>query len=117
RHAGCGLVHQEEPGPVRERNRELHSLQVAVGELSTRLARLVLHPDPLEKGAGFPWRKLPERGKRGSEASLVGAERHLHVLACSHGAEGGGDLERAADPKPPDIARRPASQGLSIELY
>src|SRR5213075_1260398 len=66
RHAGCGLVHQEEPGPVRERNRELHALEVAVGELRASLVRLLVHPDPLKKGICRRYCQLSKCRERGS---------------------------------------------------
>src|SRR5262249_39038952 len=47
--------------------------------------------------------------------ACMGDQRHLHVLGDGHRPKGGGDLERAADAKPPHRSRRQAGDIAPFE--
>ena len=116
RHAGGGLVHQEEAGLVGEGDGEFEALQVAVGQHAGAAGGLVAEADLVEELVGFGH----EQGAGGApalgETAGGGDEGHLDVLADGHAGEARGDLEGAADAAAPDGAGRqagdgPASQG------
>src|SRR5262245_28898032 len=105
RHAGGGLVHQEEARIVGERDRELDPLHVAVGELLAGALGSVRHADLIEQLDGARAMAARERSAEAEDLAVVARERHLHVLGYRHRAERRRHLEGAADAEAPDVAR------------
>ena len=115
RHAGGRLVHQQEAGLIGERDRQFHPLDVAIGKLARGAFGGLAHADLLEqreRAVAMVRRRRPHEA-----VGFAGMrdERHLHVLDHGHGAEGSGDLERAADAEPEDRARRQPGDVAAVE--
>ena len=106
RHAGGGLVHQQQPRRAGERQRQLDALRVAVRERRAALAGESGHAHALEQRIGFGAHAVGR--PRGDAAMGAGMrqQRELDVLAHGHRREGRGDLERPADAHPRDGPRR-----------
>ena len=115
RHAGRGLVHQQEARAIGERDGELHALQVAIGEERAWPRRLLEHAHALEQAIRLCGVELRESRERCIQPPLARHERHLHVLAHAHRAECGGDLEGAPHAPAPDIARRKPDEAPPIQ--
>ncbi len=105
RHAGGGLVHQQQLGLTGQRHGELDPLHVAVGELAARPVGLGGHAHPPEQRDGFAPVETPRIGPPRTCATVPAQERHLHILRHRHGDERLRHLEGAADTQPPDAAR------------
>ena len=115
RHAGGRLVHQQQARLVGERDGELDALDVAIGEFAARPVGGLAHADlreQLERALA-----MQRSGRPPQPVDLAGVrdQRHLHVLDDRHRAEGGGDLEGAADAAPPDVARRKPGDVAALE--
>ena len=63
RHAGGGLVHQQEARAVGQRDRQFDALQVAVGEHCAGTLGLLQHADPREERVGLLARSCAWRGR------------------------------------------------------
>ena len=108
RHARRGLVHEQQLRLVREGDRKLHPLQVAVRQHRAGAVRLLLHSDSLEQAVGRVAVEARGRPPPPAEPAVVRSERHLHVLADGHRSERGGDLERPPHAQSPHAPRRQA---------
>src|SRR6516164_667549 len=102
RHAGGRLVHQQQPWPVRERDRKLDALDVAVREHARRARRLLGHADAREQRVGLGDELRSCRPPPREDAAHVREQRELDVLAHGERRERLCDLERATDALAPD---------------
>ncbi len=110
RHAGRRLVHQQQLRCVRHRDRELHALDVAVREHAGRPVGLRLHADLIEQVERVVASMVGSTTEERPDPLVGRQQRHLHVLDDRQRRERLGDLERAADAEPPDVARLQADE-------
>ena len=115
RHAGGGLVHQQQLRVVGQRDRQLDPLDIAVGQHAAGSVGLRRHADLVEQGqrisTAIGSRSAPER----EQAGIGRDQRHLHVLDHGQRGKGLGDLESTAHAELPDLARLATDQLLAIQ--
>ena len=117
RHAGGGLVQQQEARGAGQRDGQLEPALVAVGEDAARLGRLLEQADPLEQRVGLVPVEAPGRHEDVVVPAVVGQERRQHVLERGEPAEDARDLKRAPHPAPAQLVRRQPAHLLAQEVH
>lgn len=116
-HAGGRFIHQKQLRMIGERNRQFETLEIAVSQFTARPLCIATDADQFEQPVRLAALKIRRRAPDIENLVGIGNQCHLHVLAHRHGRKRRGDLEGAADPKPPHSARRPAGDIFAEQTH
>ena len=115
RHARRRLVHEQEPGFVRQRDRKLDPLEVAIGQHPAGPVVLPVHADAFQQRHRLVDVAVLRRPPQCPRLTMVADQYHLHIFAHGHRREGRGDLESPPDAEPPDGPGRQAQNASTVE--